>query len=325
MKRIILAIGASSVLFGSAAFGQTLTEPQKRRLHLPYVRAATDCFAKAIEANTSALDMAVQGRWYDALGAVGKTCDSPVLAMINVHDQLYGAGTGATFFKGPYVADLPRAVGTRLNDAIARRSKEVEQANALRKQRTEEAAKARDLLRDRMYACTTGEIEDLVASSESAEVLATAAMTICNKEVQAALDAAMEVVRLDGTAPDGIRSNLNDVIKKNVVTSAVQARASAKKTQPPAQALPVALPKPSTQASNIQTPENCLKDASSLREGQLVDQEKLISMMLDICRPEIENAARVKFLADPNQSLADLRTQALESAVRYAKVLVEAR
>jgi hypothetical protein len=68
-----------------------------------------------------------------------------------------------------------------------------------------------------------------------------------------------------------------------------------------------------------------LKDASSLREGQLVDQEKLISMMLDICRPEIENAARVKFLADPNQSLADLRTQALESAVRYAKVLVEAR
>ncbi|MBJ6125467.1 hypothetical protein [Microvirga splendida] len=325
MKRVLFALGATSVLFVSAAFGQSLSDAQKRRLHLPYVRAATDCYARAIEANTSALDLAVQGRWYDALSAVGKTCDAPALAMINVHDQLYGPGTGANFFKGPYAEDLPRAVGTRLSGAIARRSSEVEQANAVRKQRSEEAAKARDLLRDRMYACTTSEIEDLVASSESAEVLATAAMTICNKEVQAALDAAMEVVRLDGVAPDGIRSSLNDVIKKNVVTSAVQARASARKAQPPAQALPAALPKTSSQASNIQTPENCLKDASSLREGQLVDQEKLISTMLDICRPEIENAARVKFLADPTQSLADLRTQALESAVRYAKVLVEAR
>jgi hypothetical protein len=326
MKRIIFALGASSVFFLNAASGQGLTEQQKRRLHLPYVRAATDCYAKVMEGNASALDLAGQGRWYDALSAVGKMCDAPVVAMINVHDQLYGPGTGATFFRGPYVEDLPRAVGTRLKGALARRSNEVEQANAVRKQRSEEAARARDLLRDRMYACTTGELDNLVASSESAEVLATAAMTICNKEVQAALDAAMEVVRLDGVAPDGIRASLDDVIKRNVVTSAVQARANAKKTPPPAQPLQTALPKPSAApTSNIQTPENCLQDASSLREGQLVDQEKLISTMLDICRPEIENAARIKFLADPTQSLADLRTQALESAVKYAKVLIDTR
>lgn len=326
MKRIIIAIGASSVFFIGAASGQGLTESQKRKLHLPYVRAATDCYAKAIEMNTSALDMATQGRWYDALSSVGKTCDAQVIAMINVHDQLYGPGTGATFFKGPYVEDLPRAVGTRLKSALAQRSNEIDQANALRKQRTEEAAKARDLLRDRMYACTTSEVGNLVASSESAEILATAAMTICNKEVQAALDAAMEVVRLDGVAPDGIRASLSDVIKKNVVTSAVQARANATKPQTPAQSVQTSLPKQSTaRNSNIQTPEDCLNEASSLREGQLVDQEKLISTMLDICRPEIENAARIKFLADPTQPLAELRTQALESAVRYAKVLIGTR
>jgi hypothetical protein len=326
MKRIIIAIGAFSVLSLNAAFAQGLTEPQKRRLHLPYVRAATDCYASAVEGNTSALDLAREGRWYDALSAVGKVCETQVVAMINVHDQLYGPGTGATFFRGPYVEDLPRAVGTRLKNAIARRSNEVEQANSIRRQRSEEAAKARDLLRDRMYACTTGEIDNLVSSSESAEILATAAMTICSREVRAALDAAMEVVRLDGVSPDGIRDNLNEVIKKNVVTSAVQARANARKAEPPAQTLQTAAPPPSTaQGFGIQTPESCLKAASSLREGQLVDQEKLISTMLDVCRPEIENAARTKFLADPTQSLADLRTQALESAVKYAKALVDAR
>lgn len=326
MKRIIIAVGATLLFLLNTASGQGLNEAQKRRLHLPYVRAATNCYAKAIEGSVPALDMAREGRWYDALSAAGKACEAQIIAMINVHDQLYGPGTGVTFFRGPYIDDLPRAVGTRLKSALAQRSNEVEQANALRKQRVEEAEKARNLLRDRMYACTTGELENLVASSESAEVLATAAMTICNKEVQSALDAAMEVVRLDGVPSDGIRASLNDVIKRNVVTSAVQARANAKKTEAPAQPLQTAVPRSAaTQASNIQTPESCLKAASSLREGQLVDQEKLISTMLDICRPEIENAARTKFLADPTLSLSDLRTQALESAVRYAKALVESR
>jgi hypothetical protein len=59
--------------------------------------------------------------------------------------------------------------------------------------------------------------------------------------------------------------------------------------------------------------------------GQLIDQEKLITMMLDICRPEIENVARSKFLADPSQSLSDLRAQSLESAVKHAKSLVNAQ
>jgi hypothetical protein len=36
-----------------------------------------------------------------------------------------------------------------------------------------------------------------------------------------------------------------------------------------------------------------------LREGKLVEQEKLVSMMLDICRPEIENVAGSEFLDDP--------------------------
>ncbi len=109
---IITAIISS--IFVSSASGQELTEQQKRRLHLPYVRAATDCYARTIASNNAALDLAVQGRWYDALSATNNACNAPAAAMIEIHDRLYGAGTGTTFFRGPYLEDLPRAIGTRL-------------------------------------------------------------------------------------------------------------------------------------------------------------------------------------------------------------------
>jgi hypothetical protein len=176
-----------------------------------------------------------------------------------------------------------------------------------------------------MYECTTKELAELVVSAESAEILATAAMTICNKEVQAALDSAVQLMRLQGSSTDGLRDELSGVVKRNVVTNAVQARANARQASPTAQSLPAAAPPiNSARNSNMKTVDECLKLASSLREGQLVEQEKLVSMMLDICRPEIEGEARSKFLADPSKSLTDLRTQALESAVTQAKSLINA-
>ena len=40
-----------------------LTEQQKCRLHLPYIRAATDCVAREIAASPTALDHAAWGDW----------------------------------------------------------------------------------------------------------------------------------------------------------------------------------------------------------------------------------------------------------------------
>jgi hypothetical protein len=325
MKRIGIAVWLLSTFFFQTAFSQELTEGQKRRLHLPYVRSATDCFARSIQENTPALDLAREGKWYDALSAVGKVCETAIITMIDVHDRLYGPNSGSMFFKGPYLDDLPRAVGTRLKDALSRRSAELEQASAAQRQRIDEATRTKDLLRDRMYECTTKELAELVVSAESAEILATAAMTICNKEVQAALDSAVQLMRLQGSSTDGLRDELSGVVKRNVVTNAVQARANARQASPTAQSLPAAAPPiNSARNSNMKTVDECLKLASSLREGQLVEQEKLVSMMLDICRPEIEGEARSKFLADPSKSLTDLRTQALESAVTQAKSLINA-
>jgi hypothetical protein len=324
MKRVALGIGLLAGFMAQAAFGQGMTDAQRRKIHLPYVRAATDCYAGVIRANTSTLDLARENRWYDAISAVGDSCNQALLAMIDVHNRLYGPGTGVTFAKGPYLEDLPRAIGVRLKDDLARRSNEVEQAQAGRRQRIEEATRSRNLLRDRMYDCTTKELNQLVASSESAEVLTSAAMTLCSREVDATLDAAIELARLEGSTSSDLRENLSDVVRKNILAGAVQAKASAKKLDASPSMLPAATSQPSPRASGaLQSPEECLKAAASLREGQLVDQEKLISMMLDMCRPEIENAARTNFLADPNQSLPTLRTQALEEAVKYAKALLK--
>lgn len=322
MKMIAVGVGLLAVFSIQSASSQELTDGQRRRLHLPYVRATTDCYARAIEANTSALDLARENRWYDAISATGNVCNQALATMVDAHDRLYGPGTGLNFAKGPYLDDLPRAIGVRLREALARRANEVAQVEASRRQRVEDARRARDLLRDRMYACTTKELESLVASSESADVLTTAAMTICNRDVQAALDAAVELARLESGSTVDFRDDLVSVVRKNVLASAVQAKAGTKQVTTKPQAQPTAVQPSARAPSTFQAPEECLKTASSLRKGQLVDQEKLISMMLDICRPEIENAARTKFLEDPTQTLADLRTEALESAVKFSKTLL---
>jgi hypothetical protein len=97
--------------------------------------------------------------------------------------------------------------------------------------------------------------------------------------------------------------------------------------KPPAdtrpQTQPIAVQQPTKDiAGGIATPESCLKTASAIRQGKFVETDKLVSMMLELCRPEIENSARAKFLADPAQELTALREKALEVAVSYARSIV---
>jgi hypothetical protein len=51
-------------------------------------------------------------------------CDNPLRAMRLLHDRLYGQGTGRTFLRGDYLADLPRAVRERIRVEVARRGLE---------------------------------------------------------------------------------------------------------------------------------------------------------------------------------------------------------
>src|SRR4051794_1642928 len=98
----------------------TLTEGQKRKLHLPYVRALTDCVANAILANPIAVERARQSEWIAAAKLTGPQCDPAAKQMQGIHDQLYGVGTGDVFFRGPYFEDLPRALSVRLQPELNR-------------------------------------------------------------------------------------------------------------------------------------------------------------------------------------------------------------
>ncbi|MBQ0819270.1 hypothetical protein KBI52_03355 [Microvirga sp. HBU67558] len=198
------------------------------------------------------------------------------------------------------------------------------------KQRAAATQKAQELLRDRLYECTTKQLIRLVGSSEPAEVLASAALTICDQEADQAIRAGIALMRAeDPNVTDDtlqqVEREMRATVRREVVTNAVQVRAAraaanASDQKPPENA---ALHPPSASPQvPMQTPDECIKTASTLREGRLVDQEKLVSLMLDLCRPEIENAARSAFLSDPATSLDEARRSAAAEALASARRFV---
>ena len=101
-----------------------LTDGQKREFDRSYVQAATDCIARAISANSVAVEHALGERWSEALEATGATCREHLIRMVAQHDRLYGEGTGEAFLKGAYFSDLPRALMLRLTPEFERRAAE---------------------------------------------------------------------------------------------------------------------------------------------------------------------------------------------------------
>lgn len=330
-----------------------LTEAQKRKIHLPYVRAATNCISQSLLMAPDAVRLAKQGQWADALRAMPKgQCGAEISTLISTHDQLYGAGTGQTFFAGPYISDLPRALGNRLKGEferlaaaeareIAARQQEVARQEAAKRARIEEADRVASLYRDKMYECTTNQIVKLVTSSEGAEVLATAALTICNDEVANAAKAGTAKIRMEYPDADAVslRAEIETAIRKNVVTTAVQAKAALNTprqqvaSEPnPAPVTPIVATPP--QVSTTPDPANsglapvaspvreCLRTMAKAREGKFVNREDLVKAMLDLCRPEIEGAARSAFLKDDKASLEQTRDKTLQEALREAREVV---
>jgi len=109
-------IVAAFCLVSSTVVGQT--EAERRRAHLPYVRAATDCTATSIANSEAAMRLAAVGRWSEAINSVFDICKPQYLQLMSSHDRIYGSG-GAAFFAGPYINDLPRALSTRLVPACS--------------------------------------------------------------------------------------------------------------------------------------------------------------------------------------------------------------
>lgn len=104
-------------------------------------------------------------------------------------------------------------------------------AEAERLERVETAKKAETLLVDQAASCARKQLKSLVRSGESADVLATAVMTICGEEVGHALDSGVEEFKLEhqvggsDLAEGIVRERLRSQAREQVIALAVQAKA----------------------------------------------------------------------------------------------------
>ena len=329
---IIIALVPSSS-HAQQSSPSTVTDAQRRKAHLPFVRATTDCISKTVLRQTDIVQKVQQNQLQSAISNVGSACSQEVQMLIQKHDEIYGYGTGQSFFSGPYLNDLPRAVLSRIRPEIDRRATELARWETQRKELLDFAETRHSVARQTAYDCTREQLATLVKSSEAAAVLTQAAMSVCRKEINAMIDASSdwEVLKTGSHHSPTVKNEIREVIGKSVMTQAVQARAEmASQVQP--QVIPQPLPVPQLQpkatpsqpqnASNIGSVLACLQRISTLRDGRMIVRDKLLETMIDLCRPEIEADARDKFLESKDGNIQDARKQAASAALVQARQIL---
>lgn len=86
-----------------------MSPQQKSAAVRPLVRSATDCVARTVAADPrfrTADAMHVNELIVESM----PSCADAMRAMIDAYDRYFGAGMGETFFTGPYLDVLPKAV-----------------------------------------------------------------------------------------------------------------------------------------------------------------------------------------------------------------------
>jgi hypothetical protein len=83
-----------------------LSMQEKNAAIQPIVRSATDCITRAVADDPRFHERDLGDLIVDSVNA----CLLPVRAMIDAYDRYFGAGTGETFFMGPYLDALPTIV-----------------------------------------------------------------------------------------------------------------------------------------------------------------------------------------------------------------------
>jgi hypothetical protein len=144
-------------------------------------------------------------------------------------------------------------------------------------------------------------------------------MTVCAQEVRGAIEAGLARMRAEFPDIGDIREEIQSTIRTEVVTNAVQIRALA---NTPAKPLAQSRTTSPPSGADFRSTDECLNTGISGRDGKLVNEENLIKAMLDLCRPEIESAARKAFLADSSTTLDQHRANALSSALKRAQTIV---
>jgi hypothetical protein len=87
-----------------------LSVQQKNAALRPLVRSATECVARTVAASPRFTPPMKGGDINELIVDSMVPCVDAMRAMMDGYDRYYGAGTGETFFSGPYLDVLPTAV-----------------------------------------------------------------------------------------------------------------------------------------------------------------------------------------------------------------------
>jgi hypothetical protein len=98
-----------------------VTAGERRTVLINHIRAVSDCMAREALKLPDLGRAAMDNDWSAFLTEVAGHCREPVNAMIRIHDQFYGAGSGRAFFNKGYFKDLPRALRSRIGAQIDRK------------------------------------------------------------------------------------------------------------------------------------------------------------------------------------------------------------
>ena len=230
MKKILLStILCLIAAYPAKAFDFFVNDAQKRQIIMPALLNATDCIAQRSLARPEIVDAYQKQNLYPVIDAVWSSCQTEIARLVAEHDRLHGFGTGEIFVRGDYREDLPRAILKRIKGELDQRIASFEAADA--------SGKA---LVERAYECTNTQVATLVSSSDTAELLAIAAMAMCQRDIAAAIDAYRGIFRGKYGARESealtFGEQLRNTIKQNVIARAVYERArradSASKSEP---------------------------------------------------------------------------------------------
>jgi hypothetical protein len=213
-------------------------DPNKWRAFVPYVRAMTDCAARAIRANPVALEMAAQGLWDDAI-KTAEGCQAELSQMVSAHDRIYGWGTGAPFVRGPYKNDLPRALGERLRPDFVARHERAQQQEEARRREEQAATQAKEAGRKLLIEakrvhdlCLKEQAVSLVPySNESAETLVTVILAKCVDHERRREDLGVVTLGLTKEEARNVMGTIMVDTRKEWLSAIVTIRAEAQKNR----------------------------------------------------------------------------------------------
>jgi hypothetical protein len=229
---LVLALVVAGQTGALAQYADYWSPPAaKRKAFLPTVLASTNCIAQHSLNHPGVLDAYRAQNIQPVVDAVWSKCANELEHLRREHERIYGWGTGEGYVKGAYRNDLPRAVLTRIKDALDDRLAAIEVA-----------ANNAKALWDQAYTCTDTQIAKLIPSSEGAEVLAAAAVTNCGRDIGAAVDAHAQSARAKSGISDADESSFrqwlrtefrNQVVARTVARKAGTLGGEQARNQPP--------------------------------------------------------------------------------------------